>query len=83
MRALNKWQSVQLARAHWPEAANLRVSPCHCRHKLPMLSFQLAGDKPRGEADETCGYFCASCGFSNAGSRPASLEADEGAEGIG
>ena len=53
-----------------PKAINIRfVGKCHCRANA-LFSYQLPGlDHDRGENEETCGYWCGACGFSNAGSR--------------
>lgn len=54
----------------WPDAERVRyMGRCDCCHAPALYSFQLDDDHPRGEGQETCGYWCSSCGFSNAGSR--------------
>lgn len=75
---LKRWAVVKLLKTQ-PLARRIRFEGrCgvgRCRSKLSM-SYQLeALDRPgrtnhRGEPSEDCGYFCPSCGFSNAGSRP-------------
>lgn len=42
---------------------------CHCKNGL-LISFRLPFEKPNPRAGvEYCGYYCAACGFSNAGTR--------------
>lgn len=78
IKNLKRWAVVKLLKFQ-PLAHRIRFEGgCgvgRCRSKLSM-SYQLeAFDRPgltnqRGEPSEDCGYFCPSCGFSNAGSRP-------------
>lgn len=53
-----------------PTAINIRFEgKCHCRANA-MFSYQLPDlDDDRGEDEESCGYWCGACGFSNAGAR--------------
>ena len=53
-----------------PLAKRIRFAGrCHCRGGQ-LLSYQLDGNTNRQRDDmEDCGYFCPSCGFSNAGAR--------------
>lgn len=54
----------------WPRAYRMRfMGRCDCCHAPALWSFQLVDDHPCGDGEETCGYWCSSCGFSNAGSR--------------
>lgn len=56
--------------SYWPQAIGIRYEGrCDGCHSADLYSFQLPGDHPRGDGEETCGYCCAACGFSNAGSR--------------
>lgn len=78
IKNLKRWAVVKLLKFQ-PLARRIRFEGgCgvgRCRSRLSM-SYQLeATDRPgrtneRGEPSEDCGYFCPSCGFSNAGSRP-------------
>jgi len=59
-----------------PEAEAIRFEGrCHCKgqclmsYRLPMLE-----DITRNKDNESCGYFCPSCHFGNAGSRPKQYE---------
>lgn len=73
--------ALTYARRHWKDAHSLRFEgKCPVRHcrQWTQWSIQIEGDHPRGENEETCGCFCTSCGFSNAGSRP--VENDEADE---
>lgn len=67
---LLKWQPLA-RRIRFEE----RCGVGRCRSKLSMSyeleEFRRPGrTNHRGEPSEDCGYFCPSCGFSNAGSRP-------------
>jgi hypothetical protein len=78
VKSLKRWAVIKLLKME-PLARRVRFEGrCgvgRCRSDLSM-SYQLEElDKPgrtnsRGDAEEYCGYFCPSCGFSNAGSRP-------------
>jgi len=69
---LLKWQRSAYA---------IRGGVCHCPMKAVMLSYLLKGwaGQPaytgrrieiKGETHEECGFYCGTCGFSNAGARP-------------
>lgn len=65
--AVNKLRSWQ------PQATNIRFLKCHntrCACGV-MMSYQIdpGNNLGRREGYETCGYYCPSCGFSNAGQR--------------
>jgi hypothetical protein len=65
-----KWAVIRLL--EWqPTARRIRFEgKCHCRGQY-LMSYQ-TNDIPvsaRGDDEETCGYYCPSCGFGNAGSR--------------
>ncbi len=67
--SVKQWAVIKLLM--WqPLAKRIRFEgKCHCK-RGQMLTYQLIGsDYDRGENTETCGYYCPSCGFSNAGSR--------------
>jgi hypothetical protein len=75
---LKRWAIIKLLKQQ-PLARRIRFEErCgvgRCRSKLSMTYQLEAHDKPGrtnhlGEPSEDCGYFCPSCGFSNAGSRP-------------
>lgn len=51
-------------------AINIQFDVCHCRSKALMLTYQTGKDRARDGDKESCGYWCAKCGFGNAGSRP-------------
>lgn len=62
---LRRWQ---------PRADDIRyMGRCDVCRRPGLYTYVLAGE-PRvlrhAERDEECGYWCASCNFSNAGSRP-------------
>lgn len=58
---LRRWQ---------PLALNIRYEGrCDSCHHEGLHSYQLPGDKARDTTREDCGYWCAACGFSNAGAR--------------
>lgn len=63
-----------------PEAVQIRFEGrCHCRGNM-LMSYLLPGDGVGGRRDpshESCGYYCPSCGFGNAGSRPKRLRPGE------
>lgn len=68
--------AIARIRAQWPDADEIRYEgKCHVCKRHAMYSFQLENDHPRGTNEETCGYVCISCGWSNAGSRP-SIDTD-------
>lgn len=69
-------------RALQPDAYAIRRLTCHCPTKALMLSYRvpISGDDPgwlarekslAAQNEQTCGFFCATCGFTNAGSREA------------
>ena len=78
VESLKRWAVVKLLKTE-PLARRIRFEGrCgigRCRSELSM-TYQLEElDKPgrtnaKGEPEEYCGHWCASCGFSNAGSRP-------------
>jgi hypothetical protein len=61
-----------------PTADDFRFSLCHCRKKALMVSYTLPGDQKRHKQpdEEDCGYWCARCGWGNAGAR--SIKPTEG-----
>ena len=68
----------QRIRAIWPDAIHIRdAGDCDVCHRPGLYSFQLEHLQPRPRwvslqshvVYERCGYWCARCGFSNAGSR--------------
>lgn len=72
--------ALTYALRHWKSAHSLRYSgKCPSCKRWTEWSVQIEGDHPRGENEETCGYFCTSCGWGNAGSRPVADEAGEDA----
>ena len=81
-----KWTNDQIGRALlklWkfkPQARDIRVDVCHCRQRGVMLSYLLpdtGGPDPRDPGNESCGYFCGSCDFGNAGYRGMALSFDD------
>jgi len=83
MQTYNPTQSqrsaaLTYARKRWIDAHSLRFEGrCdvpRCR-QWTLWSCQTESDHQRGDNEETCGYFCTVCGFSNAGARP--VESDE------
>lgn len=71
---------IDAPRTWQPDAVNIiDVSPCHCRNRGDMLFFQLP-DFEIG-ADENGklrgGFWCSTCGFSNAGSFDAKGDENE------
>lgn len=67
---LLKWQ---------PEAVQIRFEGrCHCR-SLWLMSYRLPTlENLEHDPDmETAGFYCPSCGFGNAGSRPKRLRRDD------
>lgn len=60
----------------FPEAYAIRRETCHCPLHTLMLSFRLpqigdAYDKLLARRRyQSCGFYCPTCDFSNAGSRP-------------
>ena len=63
--------ALTYARKRWHSAHSLRYSgKCPSCKQRTEWSCQIDGDHPRGKDEETCGYFCTSCRWSNAGSRP-------------
>lgn len=57
---------------HWPDARNIRrAGRCPACKADAQWSFQIADTGPVTDmADwEHCGYWCATCGWSNAGAR--------------
>lgn len=54
----------------FPDAKNVRFEgECDSCHQYELWSLQNEHDYDRGYNEETCGYLCLACGFSNAGSR--------------
>jgi len=47
---------------------------CHCKKKCIMLSYLDENSSERvlsgGQIEVSCGYYCGSCGWGNAGGRP-------------
>jgi hypothetical protein len=68
-----KWASAvsSIKRLH-PDSDEIRhAGKCpNCKQRTTLYSYQLPGDHPRGKGEETCAYWCANCGWGNAGSRP-------------
>lgn len=72
-----KQRAIRKLLAWQPGAKRIRLGRCdvgRCRSMLAM-TYQLedTGNMThisKGELWEDCGYYCPSCGFSNAGSRP-------------
>lgn len=62
----------------WSDAIHIRETVCHCRQRALMLSFQLPQYLDLNkDGSEKCGYWCALCGWSNAGARDVSTVEDE------
>ena len=64
--------SVNTINVLWPEAINIRYEGrCDICHRHTLFTFQLPEDHAvnRGINSEQCGYWCAGCGWSNAGAR--------------
>ncbi len=72
-------RAAAVARIHrqWPQADEIRKEDAKCPNckRLTLWTYQLPGDHPRGDGQETCGYWCNSCGWGNGGSRP-SIDTD-------
>lgn len=73
--------ALQKLYAAQPQACGIRRETCHCPKRALLLSYRLPiPDTDEGwaareaalavEEMQTCGFFCATCGFSNAGTRP-------------
>lgn len=67
-----KAEAVLMLLARWPEAYKIQQEDyCpNCGDALRFYSFMIDGPHNRPqEFTEFCGYYCAGCGWSNAGSR--------------
>jgi len=69
---ISRSAAIATIRTQWPDADEIRAEgKCHvCKRKDSMYSFQLESDHSRGKGEETCGFVCVACGWSNGGSRP-------------
>lgn len=68
--------SVEMISELWPDALNIRhEGRCDVCRRIGLWTFQLPDDAGvnRGMNEEQCGYWCAYCGFSNAGTRTKEL----------
>jgi len=81
MKSTDFTAALAKLRAQQPEAHAVRRQTCHCPRRQLLLSYCLPippGDEAwaareaalHADGQQTCGYFCAACNFSNAGSRP-------------
>jgi hypothetical protein len=63
--------AIEKLKAFQPKAHNIQFDVCHCRSKALMLSYQLGHgrEEARENGTEGCGFWCAKCGWGNAGSR--------------
>ena len=57
----------------WPDAVNIRPAgrcpACHSHHQWSLQTLAVDGLVADIPGYEHCGYWCAACGWSNAGSR--------------
>jgi hypothetical protein len=69
---ITRAEAVRRIRQYWPEADDIRhEGKCHVCKGDTLYSFADKFSKPRTDDEQSCGFFCASCKWSNAGSRPA------------
>jgi len=65
-----KAAAVRQLLTRWPEARGIQFEgKCPVCRRAWLMSFVKEGDFVNAQGRQECGYFCAGCGWGNAGSR--------------